>query len=88
MFFKVVVACGHLGHRQEVEVTRYFQAFNAIEAWESAMTMPRAKKGQKSRCVRFVEEIEFWQYLCGKYEEADNHYLQIHKNKHRTKSAS
>jgi len=51
MFFKVVVACRHLGLRREVEVTRYFQADNALAAWYSAMNMPRAKKGQRSRCA-------------------------------------
>jgi hypothetical protein len=44
MYFQVIIACGHLGRGREVEITRYFQANNALEAWESAMVMPRAKK--------------------------------------------
>lgn len=80
MFYKVVVACGHLGHRREVEITRYFQATNAIEAWESAMSMPRSKKGQKSCCVRQVYEIEIHEFILGKIEELKNPYLQIRKN--------
>jgi len=79
MFFKVVVACGHLGFRREVEVTRYFQADNALAAWDSAMHMPRAKKGQGSRCVRRVEEIGPLEYLHGQLAQADNPYLQVHK---------
>ena len=79
MFFKVVVACGHLGFRREVEITRYFQADNALAAWDSAMIMPRAKKGQGSRCVRKVEEIGPLEYLYGKQAEADDPYLQVHK---------
>ena len=51
MFFKIVVACGRVGIRREIEITRYFKADNAIEAWESAMIMPLAKKRQKNRCV-------------------------------------
>lgn len=81
MFFKVVVACGHLGFRREVEITRYFQADNALAAWDAAMIMPRAKKGQGSRCVRKVEEIELLEYLNGKMAEAENPYLQIRKHR-------
>lgn len=88
MFFKVVVACGHLGFRREVEITRYFQANNALEAWDSAMHMPRAKKGQGSRCVRKVEQIDCLQYLYGKIAEAENPYLQVRKSKSRTAMAS
>lgn len=83
MYFKVVVACGHLGRRREVEVTRYFQARNALEAWDSAMKMPRAKKGQGSRCVRKVVEIDWLQYLYGKFAEMEDPYLQVRKNKPR-----
>ncbi|NLD50348.1 MAG: hypothetical protein GX660_24680 [Clostridiaceae bacterium] len=83
MFFKVVVACGHLGCRREVEITRYFQADNAIDAWESAMIMPRSKKGQKSRCVRQVYEIDIYEFMLGKLEELKNPYLQIKKKKAR-----
>ncbi|MEQ8200690.1 MAG: hypothetical protein ABRQ24_04625 [Syntrophomonadaceae bacterium] len=79
MFFKVVVACGHLGFRREVEVTRYFQADNALAAWDSAMNMPRAKKGQGSRCVRMVEEIGLLEYLHGRAGEAEDPYLQTHR---------
>lgn len=87
MFFKVVVACGHLGFRREVEVTRYFQASNALEAWDSAMHMPRAKKGQGSRCVRRVEQIDCLEYLYGKKAEDENPYLQVHKAKPKVKMA-
>ena len=87
MFFKVVVACGHLGFRREVEVTRYFQADNALAAWDSAMNMPRAKKGQGSRCVRKVEEIGPLQYRNGKLAEADNPYLQVRKPSRRVRAA-
>jgi hypothetical protein len=81
VFFKVIVACGHVGNKKHIEVTRYFQADNAIEAWESAMIMPRAKKQRRSRCVLKVEEISLLQYLNGKTEELKNPYLQVFKNK-------
>lgn len=76
MYYKVIIACGHVGSNREIEVTRYFQAKNALKAWESAQVMPRAKKSQRSRCVRKVEEVDFLRFLNGKLEELENPYLQ------------
>ena len=72
MYYKVIIACGHVGSNREIEVTRYFQAKNALEAWDSALVMPRAKKSQRSRCVRKVEEVDFLRFLNGKLEELEN----------------
>ncbi|HHW61303.1 MAG TPA: hypothetical protein GX404_05300 [Syntrophomonadaceae bacterium] len=76
MYFRVVVACGHIGCRREVEVTRYFEADSAIDAWESALMMPRVKKSQRSRAIRRVEQIDVMEYLWGKLAERENPYLQ------------
>ena len=81
MYFRVIVSCGHMGNKRDVEITRYFQADNALDAWESAMVMPRAKKQQRSRCVRKVEKISTLQYLKGKLEELQNPYLQERRAK-------
>lgn len=86
MFFKVVVACGHVGRRREIEVTRYFEAKNALEVWDTTMHMHRAKKGQRSRCIRIVEEIDVIEYINGKIAEANNPYLQVRKNKANAKA--
>ena len=77
MFFKVIVACGHVGRGREIEVTRYFQAESVFDAWESALHMPRAKKGHGGRCVRKIEKINLMQYLSGKIAEAENPYLKV-----------
>lgn len=76
MYFQVIVACGHIGKGREIEVTRYFKADSAIDAWDSAMIMPRAKKQQGSRCVRSVIEVDSMQFIKGKMAEMNDPYLQ------------
>ncbi|NLN87025.1 MAG: hypothetical protein GX133_05395 [Syntrophomonadaceae bacterium] len=48
-----------------------------MAAWDSAMNMPRARKGQGSRCVRMAADLGPPEYLHGKAEEADDPWLQI-----------
>lgn len=83
MYYQVIVACGHIGKGREIEVTRYFKANSAIDAWDSAMVMPRAKKTQGNRCVRSVREIDSMQFLMGKLAEMHDPYLQKGGIKHK-----
>ena len=76
-FYRVIVACGHLGHRNSIEVTRYFKDYDILSCYFSAFQMPRSKK--KPGCVKLVETITENEYLIGKKIEKENLYLQTFK---------
>lgn len=72
-YFSIVVACGHVGHGNSIEVTRYFEAEDILSAMDSARFMPRSKK--KASCIKRISPITYDEYLAGKLEEAENPYL-------------
>lgn len=77
-YYKVIIACGHIGHGGSLEVTRYFKAFNTLDCYTSAFHMPRAKK--KCDSIKLIEQISLEQYTMGKQTEDENPYLKIHKS--------
>lgn len=77
-YFKLVVLCGHVGFKRQIEITRYFNAWSTFDAWKSALNMPRTKyKGSKrALSVLSVEEITRQKYLQGKKREKQDPYLK------------
>ena len=78
-YFRAIIACGHVGARRTIEITRYFEADNVLQCYVTALIMPRSKK--KPNCVKLIEEIDFFEYFVGKEKEKDNYYLSVHKSK-------
>lgn len=72
-YFSVIVACGHVGNNNSIEVTRFFKAKDILNAMYSARFMPRSKK--KPSCIKRVSSITYDEYLAGKLEELNNPYL-------------
>jgi transcription elongation factor Elf1 len=72
-YFLIVVECGHVGRNRSVEVTRYFKDIDIVNAYCSALYMPRSKK--KPSSVKEVREISQEIYLLGIEEERNNQYL-------------
>lgn len=80
-YYRVIVGCGHVGKRRMIEITRYFEAENLLQCYDSAFFMPRSKK--KPNCIKLIEEISFQEYLNGKKEEEINYYLNTYGTKSR-----
>lgn len=72
-YFELVVSCGHVGKGRSIEIRRFFEAENLLQAYDSAKFMPRSKKKRDS--VKYVKEISFNEYEIGKMTEMDNFYL-------------
>lgn len=77
-YYRVIVACGHVGSGRSIEITRYFEAESAVKCYIDAYYMPRAKKNND--CVKLVEEIAYLEYSRSRNEESSNYYLSTHKN--------
>lgn len=78
-YYEVIVSCGHLGNRRSVDITRYFQAEDIVECYQSGFYMPRSKKN--NTCIKQIRVINYNEYISGKEKEKDNPYLQVHKGK-------
>jgi len=78
-YFRVIIACGHVGTGRSIEITRYFEADNVVKCYMDAYYIPRSKKSND--CVKLVKEIDFQEYSIGKEDESMNYYLSIHKSK-------
>jgi len=76
-YYRIIIACGHLGHKRSVEITRYFEADDIMECYCSSFWMPRSKK--KVDCVKLVTPIEYEEYIRGKASELSNPYLVMGK---------
>lgn len=74
-YYFIVLQCGHVGHRNSLEVTRYFKDLDILDAYISAKEMPRSKK--KNSSVKVVKEISYEDYIVGKEQEKNNPYLNI-----------
>lgn len=72
-FFLVVIACGHVGKRKSIEISRYFKAGDVLSCYDSANNMPRSKK--KNNSIKMIREVTEAEYLKGKLTEQDNLYL-------------
>lgn len=75
-YFMVIVEGGHMGIGRSYEMTRYFEAEDPIHAFDSARSMPRAKKKPGGLAVKLVVEISREQYEIGKAREARDPYLR------------
>jgi len=75
-YYKVVLACGHTGVGHNIDVARYLEATNLMEALNVATSMPRVKKKGTTRGLYSINEITYEEYLAGKKEEVENFYLQ------------
>lgn len=75
-YYVVVIACGHVGQRRSIEITRYFKAEGVINCYESAFLMPRSKKN--NTCVKLVKKITLEEYEMGKLAEQENLYLNTY----------
>lgn len=76
-YYRVIIACGHLGHKHSVEITRFFEADDIMECYYSSFWTPRSKK--KADCVKLVTSIEYEEYIRGKASELSNPYLVMGK---------
>lgn len=76
-YYLIIIECGHVGAGKSIEITRYFEDFSLVEAYYSAINMPRSKK--KSDSIKFIKEISYQQYCEGKLSEKLNPYLQTVK---------
>lgn len=83
-YFRVRVACGHVGPGEEVTVSRYFVARDALSAWSDAARMPRVKGKTNGTGVLSVEPITPEEYEAGLVEEDENLYLAASGGTRRT----
>lgn len=72
-YYIVVVECGHVGHRNSIEITRYFKDYDIVNAYLCGLDMPRSKK--KRHSVKIVRQISYEDYIVGKELEKENVYL-------------
>jgi uncharacterized membrane-anchored protein len=75
-YFKVVVACGHVGFGREIDVARFFEAPTIDDAMHSAMWMPRVKRKGSMMAINLIKEIPYDEYIEGKKAEEENLYLK------------
>ena len=83
-YFRVLVACGHVGPRQEVTVARYFEAKDAMQAFRDAARMPRVKLKDRAGGVLSVQEISRAEWEAGIAQEAEDPYLTANGGTKRT----
>jgi len=55
-YFKILLDYGHMGNGNSLEVVRYIQAKNCVDALVIGNRMPRVKrKGEKTGTLRVIE---------------------------------
>jgi len=69
-YFKILLDYGHLGNKNSLEVARYVEAENCVDAFTAGNRMPGVKrKGEKTGTIRVVE-ISYNEYCMGQKTEA------------------
>ncbi len=80
-YYRVIIACGHVGSGKNIEITRYFEASDALHCYICALNMPRSKK--KPSSVKLIEPIDIKEYHEGKRSECYNYYLHTYDRKNK-----
>lgn len=75
-YYRVIIACGHVGTGKDIEVTRYFRDSNTVSCYFSAYHMPRSKK--EPGCVKLVTPITPEEFFETKELDKYSDYLQTY----------
>ena len=74
MYFKLVMEGGHVGAGKSYEMVRYFED-DDIFCVLAKSHIPRVKKKEFGRGIKFVKEISWREYVTGKRRERKDPYL-------------
>jgi hypothetical protein len=79
VFFKLILAGGHVGAGKSYDMVRYFRANDIISVMDSALKTPRVKKKRGGQGVKLIQPISEREYQMGKTRETDDPYLSYHR---------
>lgn len=79
MFFKLILAGGHVGAGKSYDMVRYFKGKDIISVMDSALKAPRVKKKHGGQGIKLIQPISEEEYLLGKTNETDDPYLSHHR---------
>lgn len=65
MFYKIIIACGHMGAGNSFEKTWFIKGADTFEVLQKARRLPRVKRKETSLGIKLIKEISREEYIRG-----------------------
>lgn len=65
MFYKIIMACGHMGAGNGFERVWFIKGNNPLTVLQKARTMPGVKRKETTLAIKLIKEITREEYISG-----------------------
>lgn len=65
MFYKIIIACGHMGAGNSFEKVWFIKGADAVDVMQKARRLPQVKRKETTLAVKLIQEISREEYVSG-----------------------
>lgn len=65
MFYKIIIACGHMGAGNSFEKVWFIKGTDVLDVMQKARRLPQVKRKETSLGIKLIKEISKEEYVNG-----------------------